>query len=127
MKNYSVSDEQYNIPVEEPKTRRSLNAPTSVFAPEISQAFADAREAAAQNATKKVTVNGAVVSVPTPFPSPPDWRDCWMYFLILDRFANDQFSPTGAWNQRYDFRQGGTFRGVIAHLDDVRDLVISEN
>jgi glycosidase len=122
MKNYSVSDEQYNIPVEEPKTRRSLNAPTSVFALEISRAFADAREAAAQNATKKVTVNGVDVSVQTPFPSPTDWRDCWMYFLILDRFANDQFPPSGAWNQRYDFRQGGTFRGVIAHLDYLRDL-----
>ena len=33
-----------------------------------------------------------------------------VFFLILDRFGNDQFPPTGAWNQRYDFRQGGTFR-----------------
>ena len=91
MKNYSVSDDRYDIAVEEPTTRPSLKPPTSIFAPEISQTFADVRAAAGKKATKNVNVNGEVVSVPYPFPSPTDWRDCWMYFLILDRFANDHF------------------------------------
>ncbi len=122
MKNYSVSDDRYDIAVEEPTTRPSLKPPTSIFAPEISQTFADARDAAAKKATKNVTVNGRVVPVRSPFPSPTDWRDCWMYFLMLDRFANDQFPPSGPWNQRYDFRQGGTFRGVTAQLDYLNEL-----
>jgi glycosidase len=97
-------------------------APTEIFAQEIAQQFADMREAAGKEATKEVRVNGNVVSVPYPFPSPTDWRDCWMYFLILDRFANERFPPNGVWNQRYEYRQGGTFNGVTAHLDYLRDL-----
>jgi glycosidase len=122
MKNYSVSDDRYDIAVEEPTTRPSLKPPTSIFAPEISRTFADVRAAAGKKATKDVKVNGEVVSVPYPFPSPTDWRDCWMYFLILDRFANDRFPPNGAWNQRYEYRQGGTFNGVTAQLNYLRDL-----
>jgi glycosidase len=45
-----------------------------------------------------------------------------MYFLILDRFANDRFPPNGVWNQRYEYRQGGTFKGVTAHLDYLKEL-----
>jgi glycosidase len=122
MKNYSVGDARFDVAIREPKTNRLVDAPTSVFAPEISQTFAAARDAAAEKATRKVTVNGVVVPVRSPFPSPTDWRDCWMYFLMLDRFANDQFPPSGPWNQRYDFRQGGTFRGVTAQLDYLRNL-----
>jgi hypothetical protein len=28
------------------------------------------------------------MEIPYPFPSPGDWRDCCIYFLMLDRFAN---------------------------------------
>jgi glycosidase len=104
------------------RARRSPDTAEGIFAPEISEAFAEARDAASKEATKEVTVNGRIVSVPYPFPSPVDWRDCWMYFLILDRFSNDRFPPNGTWNQRYDFRQGGTFAGVITHLDYLKDL-----
>ena len=41
---------------------------------------------------------------------------------MVDRFANDQAPPRGSWNQRFNFRQGGTFRGVTAQLDYMRDL-----
>jgi hypothetical protein len=98
MKNYSVTDPGHDAAVGEPKTHRFFDVPKSIFAPEISQTFADARRAAAANATRKVTVNGVEVHVLSPFPSPTDWRDCWMYFLMLDRFANDQFPPSGPWN-----------------------------
>src|SRR5271166_5989537 len=117
MKNYSVGDARSNVDVREPKTNRFFDAPTSIFSPEISQTFADARDAAAKKATKNVTVNGRVVPVRSPFPSPTDWRDCWMYFLMLDRFANDQTPPKWPWNQQYDYRQGGTFKGVTAQLN----------
>ena len=69
-----------------------------------------------------MTVNGTVVHVPDPFPSPIDWRDCWMYLLMLDRFANDQSPPKAPWNQRLDYRQGGTFKGITGRLDYLRDL-----
>jgi glycosidase len=84
--------------------------------------FAQARDAASKKTTKNVTVNGTVVPVQCPFPSPTDWRDCWMYFLMLDRFANHQSPPKGAWNQRFDWRQGGTFKGITGQLDYLRDL-----
>ena len=101
---------------------RVSDEPTGIFAQEIADEFAQARDAAAEGKTREVPVNGRMVSVPYPFPSPTDWRDCWMYFLMLDRFANDQFPPSGPWNQRFDYRQGGTFRGVTTQLDYLRDL-----
>jgi glycosidase len=96
--------------------------PSDIFASEISQAFAQARDAASTRTTKDVTVDGTVVPVRYPFPSPTDWRDCWMYFLMFDRFANHQAPPNGPWNQRFDYRQGGTFKGVTAQLNYLRDL-----
>jgi glycosidase len=100
----------------------SSTAPSDIFAPEISQAFAQAREAAAKGTTRAVSVNGTVVPVRYPFPSPTDWRDCWMYFLMLDRFANDQAPPNWPWNKQFDYRQGGTFKGVTAQLNYLQDL-----
>ncbi len=91
---------------------------TGIFDQEVAQALAQARAAG----TRNVTVNGNAVSVPYPYPSPADWRDCWIYFLMLDRFANDQTPPTATWNQRYGFRQGGTFNGVTAQLDYLKNL-----
>jgi glycosidase len=113
---------QNSSPVAPSRTAVPGTTLTEIFAPEISQMFTQARNAAGEEATKEVTVNGRVVSVPYPFPSPTDWRDCWMYFLILDRFANDRFPPNGVWNQRYEYRQGGTFKGVTTHLDYLKDL-----
>ena len=123
MKMPSVDDARSDIAdARNLRTRRSADPAAGIFAQEIAQEFADAREAAGQEATKEVWVNGTAVTVPCPFPSPVDWRDCWMYFLILDRFANDRFPPNGAWNQRYDYRQGGTFKGVTAQLNYLSEL-----
>jgi glycosidase len=96
--------------------------PTEIFAQEIAEALAQARVAARKGTTKSVTVNGTVVPVRYPFPSPIDWRDCWMYFLMLDRFANHQAPPNWPWNQQFDYRQGGTFKGVTAQLNYLQDL-----
>lgn len=62
------------------------------------------------------------MDVPAPFPSPADWRDSWIYFLLLDRFNNDLVSPAGTWNHRFDHRQGGTFNGVRAQLPYLQAL-----
>ena len=59
-----------------------------------------------------------------PFPSPVDWRDVWIYFAFLDRFARDggkpplstQANPPRAWNQVFNFHQGGNFEGLRAQL-----------
>jgi len=59
-----------------------------------------------------------------PFASPADWRDGWIYFLMVDRFNNPGAAPK---HQPYDDPgyynfQGGTFRGVQAQLKYIKDL-----
>jgi glycosidase len=110
---------QSSAPVGPPRT---MSPEEGIFAREISKTLAQARDAAGESVTKDVIVNGAVVPVRYPFPSPTDWRDCWMYFLMIDRFANHQAPPKGPWNRRFEYRQGGTFKGVTARLDYLRDL-----
>jgi glycosidase len=97
-------------------------ADEGIFGREIKQTFAQARDAASKSATRNVIVNGTVVPVRYPFPSPTDWRDCWMYFLMIDRFANPQAPPKITWNRQFDYRQGGTFKGVTAQLNYLQDL-----
>ncbi len=90
--------------------------PASIFEPAVVQTIADAQTAARQGTTKTVVLNGAPRQFPSPFPSPGDWRECWIYFLMLDRFNRGGGPPQGTWNQRFDFRQGGTFQGVQTQL-----------
>ena len=113
---------QRSGPSPPPQSPASVAAAREIFGHEVAEVLARAREAASKKATKNVTVNGTVVPVQYPFPSPADWRDCWMYFLMVDRFANDKSPPSAPWNQRFDFRQGGTFKGITGRLDYLRDL-----
>jgi hypothetical protein len=62
---------------------------TSINDPEVRAAFDSARAPGA----KRVMIGGKPVDVPTPFPSPADWRDQWIYFLLVDRFNNPQAAP----------------------------------
>ena len=65
------------------------------------------------------------------FPSPSDWRDQFIYFLLVDRFDNNQtnippYDPTSAPRDR-DPRQGrlfqgGNLKGIIHRLDYIRNL-----
>ena len=99
--------------------------PTQAFSPAV-QAALDAYLAAAQTpTTKSVVVNGAAVPVPYPYPSPADWRDRWIYFLLIDRFNNPAASPAFAWNKKYGFRQGGTFKGVQSELGYLQELGVN--
>ena len=96
--------------------------PRDVFDADVEDAIAAARRAALHGETRPVSVHGSVRQVPYPFPSPVDWREHWIYFLMLDRFNNPDAPPRGPWDQRFDFRHGGTFAGVTAQLDYLEAL-----
>jgi glycosidase len=55
-----------------------------------------------------------------PFASPADWRDQWIYFLLVDRFNNPHAAP--AQPDPYLPYQGGTFEGIKQQLGYLRDL-----
>lgn len=95
---------------------------TGINDTDVTQTIEQARLAARNQNNKTVLINGSEVSITSPYPSPADWRDCWIYFLMLDRFASDRNPPRGPWNQRYYGRQGGTFKGLTQQLNYLRDL-----
>jgi glycosidase len=83
---------------------------TSLYAPEV-QAIFDKAEAA----------TGQIAG---PFPSPADWRDQVIYFLMVDRFNNPVASPV---HQPYDDPnygqyQGGKFAGIQQQLAYIKNL-----
>ncbi len=56
-------------------------------------------------------------------PSPEDWRDHWIYFLMVDRFNNRLRAPKVGFDDPnfVDF-QGGTFRRIQAQLPYLKEL-----
>jgi glycosidase len=64
------------------------------------------------------------VEPPTLTASPADWRDQWIYFLIIDRFNNRLAAPRHAPYDDPQFAgfQGGTFRGVAAQVPYLKEL-----
>ena len=96
--------------------------PIEVFGADVNQTIADAQLAARQRRIRTVQVDGQSRTIRFPFPSPGDWRDCWIYFLLIDRFNNPVAPPAGTWNQRFDFRQGGTLNGVRSRLGYLEQL-----
>jgi hypothetical protein len=82
--------------------------PTSINDADVRVAFETARVQRA----KQVLIDGKPVDVPTPFPSPEDWRDQWIYFLMVDRFNNPQAPPRFApFDGMHGVFQGGTLNG----------------
>ena len=57
-----------------------------------------------------------------PVSIPGDWRDCSIYFLMIDRFNNPSAAPRSRWDGTYGFRQGGTFKGVQERIPYIADL-----
>jgi glycosidase len=55
------------------------------------------------------------------FPSPADWRDHWIYFLLVDRFNNPVALPDPM-EYPCNVYQGGTFRGIIKKLPYLKQL-----
>jgi glycosidase len=93
--------------------------PSSINGPEVRAAFDSARVPRAN----RITVAGKSVDVPTPFPSPEDWRDQWIYFLLVDRFNNPNRPPNNApFDGMHGVFQGGTLNGVRERLDYLKEL-----
>ena len=83
--------------------------PTSLFAPDF-QAILD------QAVNPPNTAAAA-------FPSPEDWRDRWIYFLMLDRFNNPNGPPPQPFDDpNFSGFQGGKFSGVQQQLAYIKNL-----
>jgi glycosidase len=59
-----------------------------------------------------------------PFPSPTDWRDKWIYFLMVDRFNNKDAPPLHQPfdDPRFDGFQGGKYSGMKDKLPYLKKL-----
>jgi glycosidase len=80
--------------------------PTSIFDNEV-QAVLDQSQ----------TAGGALM------PSPEDWRDQCIYFLMVDRFNNPGAPPRNLpFDAEFSQFQGGTFNGIKAKLPYLKDL-----
>ena len=99
--------------------------PTQAFSPDVQAALDQFVAASATSTTVPVQVDGNVVQIPYPYPSPTDWRDCWIYFLLIDRFNNPAAAPAFQWNEKYGFRQGGKFEGVRQQLPYLQTLGVN--
>ena len=90
--------------------------PTKAFGPEANQIVAQAKADALAQRTTSV----GKVTFRTPFPSPEDWRDQLVYFLLVDRFNNPKAGPRQP--DPYLPYQGGSFEGIRQQLGYIRGL-----
>ncbi len=82
-------------------------------------------DGAKSQAAHLITLDGKQVEVAAPFPSPADWRDQGIYFLMLDRFNNPTAPPRQLPYDSIDGSfQGGTFNGVRQQLPYLKNLGI---
>jgi glycosidase len=65
------------------------------------------------------------------FPSPRDWRDVFVYFLLVDRFDdnrrgvpayNPASAPRGRDSQQGKVFQGGNLKGILRRLNYIKGL-----
>jgi glycosidase len=97
--------------------------PTSLYEPEVVETLVDARRAAQQARMVEVTVDGRRKLIPRPFPTPADWRDAWIYFVLLDRFNNPRNRPAHPPYDGPELRlQGGTLDGMRQQLSYLQAL-----
>jgi glycosidase len=92
--------------------------PTSVRGPEVGGVVTAAKAHSLETPPHTIDVAGRAIR--TPFPSPEDWRDTWIYFLLVDRFNNPVAQPAGP-DPRLPY-QGGTFAGIKAQLRYIKNL-----
>lgn len=95
--------------------------PTSIWDAEV-QAVLDS---AKLQTSRSITFDDQTIEVLPPFRSPEDWRDRWIYFLMVDRFNNPVTLPR---QMPYDsisgVFQGGTFNGIREQLPYLKGLGI---
>ncbi|MDD1757938.1 MAG: hypothetical protein LUQ22_04315 [Methanotrichaceae archaeon] len=91
----------------------------SIYSPD----FRDILEQASSQRVQKVKVGRRNISIQIPFPSPEDWRDKWIYFIMIDRFNNPKKEPNYQWDDpNCDDFQGGTFNGISEKLNYIKSL-----
>jgi glycosidase len=91
----------------------------SILSPHIQAVLSQARSPS----RKGVQIGNQAIDIPTPFPSPEDWRDTLIYFLLVDRFNNPKAPPRHLpWDAEYSDFQGGTIEGVRQQLDYLKAL-----
>ncbi|MEA5613058.1 alpha-amylase family glycosyl hydrolase [Nodularia spumigena] len=103
----------------------------SIDSGEVYNTFNELKNKALRNEPKCVQVGDELKEIPSPFPSPKDWRDVWIYFIMVDRFNNPSCEPKSAWNafdgdsflgEKGLVFQGGTFEGIRQQLDYLQKL-----
>ena len=68
-----------------------------------------------------ITTTPGGKEIPYPYPSPEDWRDEWIYFLLVDRFNNPLAAPKP--NEfPCNTYQGGNFAGIKQQLPYLKEL-----
>jgi glycosidase len=73
--------------------------------------------------TRGITIEGHRAEIRTPFPSPEDWRDIWIYFVMVDRFDNPMAPPRhDPWDGEHGSFQAGTLAGVRGRLGYLKEL-----
>lgn len=93
--------------------------PTSIRSEAVRTVLANA----ATPQRRRVVIGDRAVDIDTPFASPADWRDVWIYFLLLDRFNNPIAPPRHLpFDGQHGVFQGGTFNGVREQLDYLQEL-----
>jgi hypothetical protein len=82
---------------------------TSFRDPSVTDALLQART------PRTKIVNG--VAITTPLASPADWRDQWIYFLMIDRFNNPVGAPKHLpFDAKFGGFQGGSLQGIREQL-----------
>lgn len=85
----------------------------------VSEVISEARK----TIRKSIAFDGRMVEISRPFPSPEDWRDVFIYFLMIDRFNNPDAPPHHKpFDENYGGFQGGTIRGIRDKLDYIQYL-----
>jgi glycosidase len=97
----------------------------SILSDEIVSTIKDAANGYETNGFREIIIDGNMKRVRYPFPSPGDWRDCSIYFLMIDRFNNPSRQPRERWNRRYGYHQGGTFQGIRTQLSYLKELGVN--
>ena len=93
--------------------------PNSVWSDEVTQLCTEAQTP--RNVT--LTIGATTHTIRRPFPSPEDWRDQWIYFLMVDRFNNPQNAPRNLpFDAPFGQFQGGNFEGIRQQLPYLKEL-----
>ncbi|MBP32445.1 MAG: alpha-amylase [Cupriavidus sp.] len=92
--------------------------PTSAFSTDVDAVL----DAARVPQVRTISVCDQVVKISCPYKSPEDWRDRWIYFVLVDRFNNPREAPRAPWNAMFGNFQGGTLEGLRQQLGYLQRL-----